>query len=304
MTLNELRYIVAVADHRHFRKAAQACNISQPTLSVAIRKLESELNVVLFERRKSEILITPTGQRIIEIAREILARVHDIEEIARADQDSLSSELRVGAIYTIGPYLLPRFIHALHKQVPTLPLIVEEDYTHNLGQKLTQGSLDMAILALPFDEQNMETIPLYEEPFVAALAKDHPLADEPLITKRHLKENTVLILGAGHCFRDQVLEAYPFLASQDSRLQHTLEGSSLETLMYTVATGVGLTILPCTAARHHLEDIVIKPLQGPVPARTVALAYRRSFPRIKALEAVLDALRSIDMNCVTPVPAP
>ncbi len=298
MTLNELRYIVAVADHKHFRKAAQSCNISQPTLSVAIRKFEEEHNIILFERRKNEIIITPTGARIIEIAREILAKVNEIEQIAKADQDSLHSELNVGAIYTIGPYLLPKFIHKLHSNYPSLPLLVEEDYTDGLAKKLNAGKLDMAILALPFNDPSINTIPLYQEHFVAALAKDHPLVQHDIITVEDLKRETVLILGAGHCFRDQVLEAYPFLAETSrNSMQRTLEGSSLETLLYMVASGVGLTILPCTAAQQTMEDIVIRPLEAPVPSRTVALAYRRSFPRQKALEAVVDTLKSIELPC-------
>jgi LysR family hydrogen peroxide-inducible transcriptional activator len=298
MTLNELRYIVAVADHKHFRKAAQSCNISQPTLSVAIRKFEEEHNVVLFERRKNEIIITPIGERIIEVAREILSKTSEIEQIAKADQDSLHSELRVGAIYTIGPYLLPPFIHKLHQTYPSLPLLVEEGFTAELTQKLNSGQLDMAVLALPFNDPSIITIPLYTESFVAALSKDHPLAQKEEITQEDLSQETVLILGSGHCFRDQVLEAYPFLAkSSQQRLQRTLEGSSLETLLYMVASGVGITVLPCTASQRVMENIVIKPLQAPVPARTVALAYRRSFPRIQALQAVLEVLKDVNLPC-------
>ncbi len=298
MTLNELRYIVAVADHRHFRKAAQSCNISQPTLSVAIRKFEEEHNVILFERRKNEIIITPTGRRIVEVAREILARVDEIEQIAKADQDSLHSELRVGAIYTIGPYLLPPFIQTLHETHPSLPLLVEEDYTANLAQKMSSGKLDMAILALPFSDPAIETLPLYTEHFVAALSKDHPLAERSVISIEDLKRETVLILGSGHCFRDQVLKAYPFLAETGrSHMQRTLEGSSLETLLYMVASGVGMTILPCTAAQTVMEGIVTLPLAEPVPSRTVALAWRRSFPREKALQAVIEALQAITLSC-------
>lgn len=298
MTLNELRYIVAVADHKHFRKAAQSCNISQPTLSVAIRKFEEEHNIILFERRKNEIIITPTGERIIEVAREILAKANEIEQIAKADQDSLHSELHVGAIYTIGPYLLPKFIHKLHRDYPSLPLLVEENYTAELAKKLNAGQLDMAILALPFNDPSIKTIPLYQEHFVAALAKDHPLAQQERVSVEDLKRETVLILGAGHCFRDQVLEAYPFLAENSrNSMQRTLEGSSLETLLYMVASGVGMTILPCTAAQQTMEDIVIRPLEAPVPARTVALAYRRSFPRQKALEAVVNTLKGIHLPC-------
>lgn len=302
MTLNELRYIIAVADHKHFRKAAQSCGISQPTLSVAIKKFEEEYNVILFERRKNEIIITPTGQRIIKVAREILAKVNEIDQIAKSDQDALHSELRVGAIYTIGPYLLPQFIHQLHQDYPSLPLLIEEDYTAGLAQKLTSGLLDMAILALPFSDPTLETFPLYEETFRAALSKDHPLAQKDVITTEDLQRETVLILGAGHCFRDQVIEAYPFLADNSRHsMQKTLEGSSLETLMYMVASGVGMTIIPCTATQKTMEDIVIKPLAEPIPKRTVALAYRKSFPRVQALEAVKTTLKKLNLPCTQPV---
>jgi len=302
MTLNELRYIIAVADHKHFRKAAQSCGISQPTLSVAIKKFEDEHKVILFERRKNEIIITPTGQSIIEVARELLAKVNEIEQIAKSDQDALHSELRVGAIYTIGPYLLPQFIHQLHQDYPSLPLLIEEDYTAGLSQKLASGQLDMAILALPFSDPAIATYPLYEEEFMAALGKDHSLADKEIITMEDLKNETVLMLGDGHCFRDQVIEAYPFLADASHHsMQKTLEGSSLETLMYMVASGAGMTIIPCTAAQKTMEDIIVKPLAAPVPKRTVALAYRKSFPRVQALEAVKTTLKKLNLLCTKPV---
>ena len=300
MTLNELRYIVAVAEHRHFRKAARSCNISQPTLSVAIRKFEEENGITLFERRNKDILITPIGERIVEIARDILNRTDEIRQLARASQDSLQTELRLGAIYTIGPYLLPTFIHQLRQHHPTLPLLVEEAYTADLLQKLNNGQLDLAIASLPIEDPHLHIAPLYREPFVAALAKDHPLRNETHITTEHLKQENILILGAGHCFRDQVIEAYPFLLRHDNTLQRTLEGSSLETLLYMVASGVGMTILPCTAVRSVNEDIIIRPLAPPVPERTVALLWRRSFPRKKALKAVLDTLKNIHLPCTLP----
>ena len=302
MTLNELKYIVAVAKEKHFRKASEACFVSQPTLSVAIKKLEDELGVQLFERKKQDVLVTSVGKQIIQIAEEILERSDDIKQISKEAQEDLSTELRVGAIYTIGPYLLPKLIPEFQKLAPNVPLIIEENYTHVLADKLQSGELDIVILSLPFSEPNIETYPLYEEDFVAILPKNHSLAktDTPMKLQK-IENETVLLLGAGHCFRDQVVEAFPNLMHlnyQSDRLQKTFEGSSLETIRYMVSSGAGLSIFPCTSLSQRDEDFfTVKKLANPVPKRTVALAWRSSFSRDKILQIFKQAVAQVEMPC-------
>ncbi|GAB6068998.1 hydrogen peroxide-inducible genes activator [Thiomicrorhabdus hydrogeniphila] len=302
MTLNELKYIVAVAKEKHFRKASETCFVSQPTLSVAIKKLEDELGVILFERRKQDVLITPVGQKIIRIAEEILERSKDIKQIAKETQGDLISELKIGAIYTIAPYLLPKLIPNFHKLAPNVPLIIEEGYTHVLADKLQSGELDIVILSLPFDEPNIETYTLYDEPFNAIIPNDHPLAksNKP-IKLQTIEDETFLLLGSGHCFRDQVVEAFPNLTHmnyQSNRLQKTFEGSSLETIRYMVSSGAGISIFPCTSlSERDGELFTIKPLANPIPKRTVALAWRKTFSRMQILELFKQTIEEIKIPC-------
>jgi LysR family hydrogen peroxide-inducible transcriptional activator len=302
MTLNELKYIVAVAKEKHFRKASETCFVSQPTLSVAIKKLEEELGVTLFERRKQDVLITPIGKKIITLAEEILERSKDIKQISKEAQGHLTTELKIGVIYTIAPYLLPKLIPSFHKLAPNIPLIIEENYTHVLADKLQSGELDIVILSLPFDEPNIETHPLYEESFSAIVPKLHPLAksDTP-IQLDSIENETILLLGSGHCFRDQVLEAFPNLMHlnyQSSRLQKTFEGSSLETIRYMVSSGAGISIFPCTSLSERDEKLFsIKPLTNPVPKRIVALAWRKTFSRKQVLELFKQAIEDIQIPC-------
>jgi len=300
MTLNELKYIVAVAKEKHFRKASEKCFVSQPTLSVAIKKLEEELGVTLFERRKQDVLVTPIGKKIIEIAEEILERSQDIKQISKEAQGDLSSELRIGAIYTIAPYLLPRLIPNFQALAPDVPIIVEENYTHVLADKLQSGDLDIVILSLPFSEPNIETHPLYEEDFVAVLPNKHKLAhsNKPIRLQK-IEDETVLLLGAGHCFRDQVVEAFPNLMHMNyhsDRLQKTFEGSSLETIRYMVSSGAGISIFPSTSLSERDKELfTIKPLANPVPKRTVAMAWRKTFSRLKILELFKQAIEDIEI---------
>jgi len=302
MTLNELRYIVAVAKEKHFRKASETCFVSQPTLSVAVKKLEDELGVILFERRKQDVLVTPVGTKIIGIAKEILERSNDIKQISKEAQGELTSELRVGAIYTIAPYLLPTLIPSFHKFAPNIPLIIEENYTHVLADKLQSGELDIVILSLPFNEPNIETYPLYEETFKAIIPKEHQLAKSTKpIQLQSIEDETILLLGSGHCFRDQVVEAFPNLMHlnyQSNRLQKTFEGSSLETIRYMVSSGAGISIFPCTSLSERDEELfTIKPLASPVPKRTVALAWRKTFSRMQILELFKQAIEEIQIPC-------
>jgi len=306
MTLNELRYIVAVARERHFGRAAEACHVSQPTLSVAVRKLEEELGVSLFERRKGDISITPIGEQIVSQAQRVLEEVAGLRQIALQGRDQLAGPLRLGAIYTIGPYLLPHLIPQLAETAPQMPLVVEENYTAVLCEKLKQGDLDIIVISLPFDEPGIRTLPLYEEPFVVLIPASHPFNQEEEIGIEQLSRENVLLLGAGHCFRDQVLEVCPDCLgkSADGRPRQALESSSLETIRYMVASGLGVTVLPCTAtgAERFSERLVqIRRFAGTPPSRTVALAWRKSFPRPEAVNAVREAILSAPLSCTRSV---
>ncbi len=305
MTLNELKYIVALAEQKNFRKASEKCFVSQPTLSVAIKKLEEELEVTLFERKKSEVIITPIGQQIIQLAQSILEQTDEIKKIAQDEKQNGESELKIGIIYTIAPYLLPKLIPAFQAVAPHVHLIIEENFTHVLAQKLQTGAIDMAILSLPFSDPGIEIETIYDEPFVAAVPKQHPFAHKEVITLEDLKQETFLILGEGHCFRDQIIEAYPDLLHKNyhsNRLQRMLESSSLETIRYMVASGIGMTILPCTAvSEHDPELLTIKPLPDPQPTRTVALTWRKSFPRRKVLQQMQQALHNLQLPCTLPI---
>ena len=302
MTLTELRYIVAVARERHFGRAAEACFVSQPTLSVAIRKLENELGVVLFERNPGEVTVTPMGKRVVEQAQRVLEDTEVITQIAAQGQDELAGVLRLGAIYTIGPYLLPHLIPLLHHSAPRMPLQIEENYTAVLSERLKQGKLDVLILSLPFDEPGVLTEVLYEEPFVVLMPAGHPLEQKPAIAASELAQEELLLLGPGHCFREQVLHLCPDCnrasASSDS-IQKTLEGSSLETIRLMVATGIGVTVLPQTSVNGYPypKDLLsTRPFVEPVPRRTVALAWRRSFPRPAAIKVLAEAVRACPLG--------
>lgn len=293
MTLTELRYVVTLARERHFGRAAERCHVSQPTLSVAVKKLEDELGIPLFERSKSSIRVTETGQRIVEQAQRVLDQVGVIRDMAQDGKSQLSSPLKVGAIYTIGPYLFPHLLPELRRAAPEMPLYIEENYTASLRQKLRQSELDAIIIALPFEEAEVLTLPLYDEPFVVLLPADHPLAKKQQITGAELAREQLLLLGPGHCFRDQVLESCPPLVEAVTRRADVgspslvTEGSSLETIRHMVASGLGITVLPLSAAivmHYHKDVLVTRPFAPPVPFRTVALAWRVTFPRPKAID--------------------
>ncbi|MGE4338359.1 MAG: LysR substrate-binding domain-containing protein [Pigmentiphaga sp.] len=296
MTLTELKYIVAVARERHFGRAAESCFVSQPTLSVAIRKLEEELGVVLFERGGNEISITPIGERIIVQAQKILEESANLKEIARQGHDPLSGPLRLGVIYTVGPYLLPRLMPLLIERVPQMPLLLQENFTHRLLELLRQGELDCAIMALPLADSGLAVEPLYDEPFVVAVPRQHPWAARESVTADELKEQTMLLLGAGHCFRDQVLEVSPELARfspTSDGMQRTFEGSSLETIRHMVAAGIGITVLPAASVPEERKPgdlLQYLSLGPPVPTRRVVLVWRKSFPRLQAIQALLEAI--------------
>ncbi len=297
MTLTELRYIVTLAREQHFGHAAERCFVSQPTLSIAVKKLEEELGVPIFERSKSRVHPTPLGKQIIAQAQLVLEQASAIKDIASAGKDQLNSPMQVGAIFTIGPYLFPQFIPALQSMAEEMPLYVEESYTATLRQRLRDGELDAIIIALPFTEADVVTKTLYDEPFVVLMPHNHPLTEKAEIAPSDLDGHNVLLLGEGHCFRDQVLEACPNLDVSTERSGHVRtasEGSSLETLKHMVVSGLGITILPKSAAvtRQYADNLLAtRPFADPVPSRTVALAWRASYPRLQAIDMISNAIQ-------------
>ncbi|MGB7481165.1 MAG: LysR substrate-binding domain-containing protein [Burkholderiaceae bacterium] len=292
MTLTELKYIVAVAREKHFGRAAEACFVAQPTLSVAIKKLEDELGVVIFERGGAEVSVTPLGTKIVAQAERVLEQTAAIKEIAAQNKDPLAGPLRLGIIYTIGPYLLPPLVKTMIEQVPQMPLVLQENFTVRLLELLRQGELDAAIMALPFPDQGLMLQPLYDEPFVVAVPRHHPWAQREAIHADELKSETMLLLGTGHCFRDQVLEVCPEMSrfsTTGDGIARTFEGSSLETIRHMVASGIGITVLPLASvpdmeAKNGMLRYV--PFSPPEPSRRVVIAYRKSFTRVAAIEAV------------------
>lgn len=294
MTLTELRYIVTLAQEQHFGRAAERCHVSQPTLSVGVKKLEDELGILIFERSKSAVRLTPTGESIVAQAQKVLEQAQGIRELAQAGKNQLTAPLKIGAIYTVGPYLFPHLIPQLHRVAPDMPLYIEENFTHTLRDKLRTGELDAVILALPFSEADVLTMPLYDEPFYVLMPASHSWTAKPAIEGELLNNKSLLLLGEGHCFRDQVLEACPTARRTDEAKHTTIESSSLETIRHMVASGMGVSVLPFSAvdSHHYAPGVIeVRPFVPPVPYRTVAIAWRASFPRPKAIEILADSIR-------------
>ena len=298
MTLTELRYVVALAQERHFGRAAQKCFVTQPTLSLALAKLEDELGVKLFERNKNEVLVTSRGEAIVEQARRVLDEVGKIPHLARGGQDELSGALRIGAIPTIGPYLLPDLIPILRKKAPQMPLSIEENLTGTLAPMLRDGELDVVVIALPFALPGVKTQVLYEEPFSVVVPEGHRWATCKGVKPSDLADENLLVLNNGHCFREQVLEACP--GQSNTAMPEGRAGSSLETIRNMVASGLGVSVLPASAltARYASKLLRVVPFSAPVPSRKVALAWRTSFDRPLAVETLAAAIQSIKMPCL------
>lgn len=293
MTLSELKYVVALSQERHFGRAAERCFVSQPTLSVAIKKLEDELGIGIFERSKNAVTVTPLGEQVVHQAQVVLENVSTLKAIADGGKDQLTGPLKIGAIFTIGPYLFPHLIPQVQSLAPDMPLYIEENYTKVLRKKLRDGELDMIIIALPFTEPDVLTKALYDEPFEVLLPHEHPWISKKQINPDLLPDSDLLLLGDGHCFRDQVLDMCPALArKQNSQLKSIAEGSSLETLRHMVASGLGITVLPksATGTQHYADNLLqTRPFKRPAPKRTVAIAWRASFPRPKAVDLITQA---------------
>ena len=299
MTLTELRYIVAVARERHFGRAAEACFVSQPTLSVAVKKLEEELDVKIFERGGNEVSVTPLGEAIVRQAQVVIEQAAAVKEIAKSGKDPLSGALKLGIIYTIGPYLLPDLVRQAIERVPQMPLMLQENFTVKLLDMLRSGEIDCAIMAEPFPDAGLAVAPLYDEPFMVAVPKSHPLAKRKKVSSQELKQETMLLLGTGHCFRDQVLEVCPEFARFSSNadgIRKSFEGSSLETIKHMVASGMGVTVVPQLSvpkgAQPHVAYLKFEP---PVPTRRVVLAWRRSFTRYEAIAALRNAVYACEL---------
>ena len=316
MTLTELKYIVAVAREKHFGRAAEACFVSQPTLSVGIKNLEEELQVKLFERSANEVTVTPLGEEIVRQAQSVLEQAANIKDIAKRGKDPLAGALKLGVIYTIAPYLLPDLVRQVITRTPQMPLMLQENFTVKLLEMLRTGEIDCAILAEPFPDAGLAIAPLYDEPFFAAVPRDHPLAQHSSVSADALKNETMLLLGNGHCFRDHVLEVCPEFARFSSNaegIRKSFEGSSLETIKHMVAAGMGITLVPRLSVpegallpkKRGKDDAFVKylPVQddkgAPPPTRRVVLAWRRSFTRYEAIAALRNAVYACALPGVT-----
>lgn len=295
MTLTELRYIVMLARERHFGHAAEKCHVSQPTLSVALKKVEQRHGVLLFERSSAEVRLTPIGQQVAAQAERVLEEFGKLKEIAAQGQDPLVGPLRLGVIYTIAPYLLPRLIPALHQRAPLMPMYLQENFTVSLAEQLRRGDLDVIVVALPFSEPGIVSLPVYDEPFRVALPAGHPLASQQAIEPDQVAAENLLLLGNGNCFRDQVVQACPHLSAPGG-VEGAMEGSSLETVRHMVASGAGMSVVPASAAESWPQNdalLHLRPFTDPAPFRRVVIAWRATFPRPQAIDvlraAILDA---------------
>lgn len=293
MTLTELSYIVALAQEQHFGRAAERCHVSQPTLSIAVKKLEEELEVTLFERCKNGVQITPLGERIVAMAAGVLHQTAAIKDVAATDKDQLRGALALGTLPTIGPYLLPQFIPLLQKTASQLSLYIDEGSQESLTLKLRNGELDAILVTAPLSEPDVVTQPLFDEPFVLLLPADHRLANKTAIAATDLDPEEMLLMGEGDRFREQVLAAFPQLSVLQGpgilAKRNLTRGCTLEALRHMVASKLGVTILPQTAAEAPLYApnlLITRPFESPVPKRTLILAWRVSFPRHKAIDVL------------------
>jgi LysR family hydrogen peroxide-inducible transcriptional activator len=296
MTLSELRFVVAVAKERNFRRAAEKCFVSQPALSLAIKKLEEDLGVLIFERSRTDVSATPIGEQIIEQAIRAIEEVAHIREIAKQGTNQLGGAFRLGLIYSVGPYLLPEIIPILRVTAPDMPLDIEENLTTQLESQLKSGVIDAAIVALPFEAAGIKTMPLYDEKYVVMVPIDHPWANRTSIKAEDLTDENVLLLNSGHCYSHQVLQACPDL----SRKGQVLQGNSLETIRNMVSSNLGITVLPCSAAtERHVNPLVkVIPFTAPVPVRRIALAWRKSYARELAVNCLADAIKAMKSECL------
>ena len=294
MTLIELKFVLAVAQERNFRRAAEKCFVTQPALSLGIKKLEQELNVMIFERNRSDVTPTEIGAQIIEQASRILEEAAKVKQLAELGKNQLKGALKLGMIHSVGPYLLPEIIPILRKTAPDMPLEVEENLTANLEAQLRNGVIDVAIIALPFEVPGLQYRALYDEEFDVVVPSHHHWATRKHIKPEELSDEKVLLLNSGHCFSNQVTQACPEL----SRKGEVLQGNSLETIRNMVASNLGITVLPCSATAERYNNPLIKviPFTSPAPTRRIAIAWRKSFVRLETVEKIVDAIKAIDSD--------
>ncbi len=294
MTLTELKFIVAVAQERNFRRAAEKCFVTQPALSLAIKKLEQELNVIIFERSRSDVNLTEIGEKIVEQAERVIEETARIKQLAELGKNQLKGTFKLGLIHSIGPYLLPEIIPILRKSAPDMPLEVEENLTANLEIQLKNGVIDAAIVALPFNVAGLQYKALYDEEFDVVVPITHHWASRQHIKPVELSDEKVLLLNSGHCFSNQVTQACPEL----SRKGEILQGNSLETIRNMVASNLGITVLPCsaTATRYNNPLIKVIPFAAPAPTRRIAIAWRKSFVRLEAIDKIADSIKAIQSD--------
>lgn len=299
MTLTQLEYIVAVADLRHFSRAAERCFVSQPSLSAAVRKLEDELAVQIFERGPGEVLLTEAGEPVIAQARRVLDEAARVKAVAKARRDPLDGPLRLGVIHTVAPYLLPELVLALRSAAPNMPLDIEENQTAHLDQMLRAGLIDVAILAQPFQAPGIDLLPLYDEPFRVIVPTGDEWARRKSIGADELHGRELLLLSIGHCFRDQVLDACHEFSRPPSAGK---QGNSLETLRSMVASGMGISVLPASALtpRHASPLIRVIDFAAPRPMRRIVAAFRAGFPRLEAVRLIASVVPRLGLPVTSP----
>ncbi len=292
MTLTELQYIVALAQDRHFGRAAERVFVTQPALSLAIKKLEEELGTTIFERRQARIELTKLGEQIVHQAQRVLEEAEQIKILAAQGKDQLNGPLRLGVIATVGPYILPDLVPLMNSRAPKMPLELEENLTLNLVGMLKSGKLDVIMIALPFEEPGILTTALYDEPFQAVVPVGHPWQKKKSLDSRQLGAEKVLLPHAGHCFRQQVLDACPELSRSDAE---GWQGNSLETIRQMVVSGLGITVMPCSALtpKYQNKRLIAIKLADPAPGRRIGLAWRRGFTRPQVLNVIRDAVHAL-----------
>jgi LysR family hydrogen peroxide-inducible transcriptional activator len=304
MNIRDLKYILTVAETRHFGKAAERCFVSQPTLSGQIKKLESELGVAIFERTNRSVTVTPIGEDILVHARLLLEQADAIELCARSHQDPLAGPLRIGAIPTLSPYLMPLILVPLRRRFPQLKLILSEELTQALLTRLQAHELDAVLIATPVEDPELEALPLFDEPFWLAHPRNHPLYDKDDITEEDLADIELLLLSEGHCLTHQVMDVCLKPERPQQGEMGDLRAASLETLLQLVGAGFGCTLVPALAIRGGwMTDtgIIARRLELPDAHRRISLVFRRSFPRRRALEAFSEIILEHLPNTVAPV---
>lgn len=300
MNLRALEYLLALADVRHFSRAAELCHVSQPTLSTQIRKLEDELNVQLVERHPRQVMLTPVGEEIVGRARNLLGEVDAIRAIARRSRDPHSGTVRIGIFPTLAPYLLPHVVPVIRKTFPRLTLRLYEEKTEDVIEMLGQGRLDAGLLALPLTEDWLHSRILFEEPFVLAVPGQHPLARRESVDMSDLQDQELLLLEDGHCLRDQALEVCQLAGAQEKLDFHA---TSMETLRQMVAANTGITLMPTLAVQPpvaHTDNLVTRPFRQPGPKRTIAMAWRKSSALAGFLEELAGLFAAIDPTLLDP----